>query len=240
MSVLNRGLPPLIKARLPKAALPASSLAADEAAAQAVTRRIGVDPARTESYRAGYARLMKLSYLLTFVIFGLIGLLVFAFVNHTPEDSYFAETSEGARMQILGLERPYITQQALFDWAADASSQVMTFGFNDYDQKLSAAKGRFTSDGWVSFAQVLANSLLFKNVVGEKQLVTAVPAGTPLLMFEGLSMGKFNWIVEVPLMVTVRSGSLSRSFKQTVRLVILPVPTELNPMGIAIDRWISF
>ncbi len=225
---------------MPKPSLPAAPLAADAAAAEALSRRVGVDPARSESYRAGYARLMKLAYLLTFVIFGLIGLLVFAFITHVPEDSYFAQTSEGARMQMLGLERPYITQQALFDWAADAASQVMTFGFNDYDQKLTNAQTRFTADGWVSFAQVLSNSLFFKNVVSEKQLVTAVPAGTPLLMFEGLSAGRFNWIVEIPLMVTVRSGSLSRSIKQTVRLVILPVPTEVNPMGIAIDRWISF
>ncbi len=237
MSVLNRGLQPLTKL---KPSLPATPLAADAAAAEAVTRRIGVDPARSESYRAGYARLMTLCYLLTFVIFGLIGLLVFLFITHVPQDSYFAETSEGARMQMVGLERPYITQQTLFDWAADAASQVMTFGFNDYDQKLSASQSRFTEEGWVSFAQVMGNSLFFKNVINEKQLVTAVPAGTPILMFEGLTMGKFNWVVEIPLMVTVRSGSVSRSIKQTVRMIIMPVPTELNPMGIAIDRWISF
>lgn len=240
MSALNRGLQPLTKLGLSKPSLPSSPLAADAAAAEAVTRRIGVDPARSESYRVGYARLMTLSYLLTFVIFGLIGLLVFAFVTHVPQDSYYAETSEGARMQMVGLERPYITQQALFDWAADAASQIMTFGFNDYDQKLSAAQGRFTDEGWTSFAQVMGNSLFFKNVVSEKQLVTAVPAGMPILMFEGLTMGRFNWIVEIPLMITVRSGSVNRSIKQTVRLIILPVPTEVNPMGIAIDRWISF
>lgn len=234
---LNHGSQPLTKARTPK---PAPPLAAEAAAADAVTRRIGVDPTRSESYRAGYARLMRLTYLLTFVIFGLIGVLVFAFSTYVPEDSYFAETSEGARMQVVGLQRPYVTQQALFDWASDAASQVMTFGFNDYDQKLSAAQALFTQDGWTSFAQVMSNSLFFKNVISEKQLVTAVPAGAPLLIFEGLNVGEFSWIVEIPLMTTVRSGSVSRSIKQTVRLIIMPVPTQVNPMGIAIDRWISF
>ena len=223
--------PPASSQRLSRAA---------DVAADAVSRHIGVDGARTESYRQGYGRLMKLVYLLTFAILALIAALVFAFVTYVPEDRYFAETSEGARMQMVGLARPVVTQQALFDWSADAASQVLTFGFNDYDQKLSQAQQKFTQDGWVSFANVMANSSFFKNVVSEKQLVTSVPSGTPLLMFEGLSQGQFNWIVEVPLMVTVRSGSLNRSVAQTVRLIIVPVPTAMNPMGIAIDRWISF
>lgn len=240
---LNHGLQPLSKAKpaaAPQKTKPKMRLGADDAAADAVTRRIGVDPKRTESYRAGYARLMVLAYMLTFVIFGLIGLLVFVFITHVPEDSYFAETAEGARLQMVGLERPYVTQQALFDWAVNAATQVLTFGFNDYDDKLSAAQVHFTKDGWVSFAQVMANSTFFKNVVSERQLVTAVPAAAPTMMFEGIEDGKYSWVVEIPLMVTVRSGSLSRSLKQKVRMVIMPVPTDMNPMGIAIDRWISF
>lgn len=217
-----------------------ASLAAEAKAADALTRRIGVDPARTESYRAGYHRLMWLSYVMTFAIFGLIGAMVFLFVTHTPEDSYFAETAQGGRMQVVGIERPFITQQALLDWAADATTQIMTFGFNDYNDKLSASRNKFTEEGWASFANVLSNTSFFKNMVSEKQLITSVPREVPLLAFEGISAGRFNWVVEVPLLLTVRSGSISRSVNFTARLIIVRVPTEQNPMGIAIDRWISF
>lgn len=225
---------------MPHPALPAAPRAAEAAAAAAVTRGVGVDPARSESYRVGYGRLVTLMYLLTVVVFALIGLLVFVFLTHVPQDRYFAETAEGARLQMVGLERPYVTQKALFDWAVNAASQVLTFGFNDYDQKLNAAQSRFTEEGWVSFAQVMGKSVFFKNVVSERQLVTAVPAGTPIMLFEGIENGKFNWVVEIPLMVTVRSGSLSRSLRQTVRMIVVPVSTRVNPTGIAIDRWISF
>lgn len=183
---------------------------------------------------------MWLSYVMTFAIFGLIGVMVFLFVTHTPEDSYFAETAQGGRMQVAGIERPYVTQQALLDWAADATTQIMTFGFNDYDKRLTASRFRFTEEGWTSFAQVLSNTAFFKSMVSEKQLITAVPRDTPVLAFEGISAGRFNWIVEVPLLLTVRSGSVNRSLSFTARLVIVRVPTEENPMGIAIDRWISF
>ena len=221
-------------------AIAAQPLAVDAAAAEKLSRRVGVDPARTESYRSGYARLLRLCYLLSAVIFLLTAVLLYALFFHRPSDRYVAQTSQDSVSQLVGLERPYITQQALFDWAADAASQVLTFGFNDYDQRLTASRDRFTPEGWVSFAVEMNKSALFQTVVSAQQLMTAVPRGMPLLMFEGLSEGRYTWIVEIPMMVTVRSGSLSRSISQTVRLIIVPVPTADNPMGIAVDRWISF
>ncbi len=222
-----------------RALLPAAALG-DEAATESFARRMGVDTARTESYRTGYLRLIKLCYALTAVIFLLTAALFYTLFAYLPEDGYFAQTSEGATSGLIGLERPPIPQQTLFNWAADSAAQIMTFGFNDYDEKLSSARERFTPEGWLSFAQVMNESRFFQNVRDQQQLLTAVPQGMTTLIFEGLMNGRYTWIVELPLMVTVRSGSLSRSLNQKVRLTIIPVETSENPMGIAIDRWISF
>lgn len=223
-----------------KAALSAKSAAAEAAAAGAVQRRIGVDPARTESYRNGYRRLIWLTYILTAGIILLIGALIFTIVNGWPQDRYFAQTSEGAVMQMAGLARPNISQQAMFDWAAESASQIMTFGFNDYNQKLTAARTRFTEDGWESFGPKMSKSAFFRTMIEEQQIATAVPMAPPVLFSEGMMMGRYSWVIEVPMMLTVRSGSVSRSITQQVRMVVIEVPTDINPMGIAIDRWISF
>ncbi len=232
----------MTKQALPRSVRPAAVKAAraEAAAADAVIRHIGVDLGRADAYRIGYARLMRLCYLMSFAVIGSVGVLAFMVVSHVPQDRYFAETAEGAMMEVVSLDRPYVTQQALFDWSADAAAQVMTFGFNDYNDKLSAAQNKFTEKGWASFAQEMSGSAFFKNVVNQRQLITSVPAESPLILFEGYSAGKFSWVVEVTLMTTVRSGSLSNSLRQRVRLTIVPVPTAVNPMGIAIDQWVSF
>lgn len=218
----------------------AKSAAADAAAAVAVARRIGVDPRRTESYRNGYRRLIWASYLLGALILVLIGALIFTIVTKWPQDRYFAQTSEGATMQLVGLARPNIGQQAMFDWAAESASQILTFGFNDYNSKLTAARSRFTEDGWVSFGPKMSASAFFKTMISEQQIITAVPMAPPVLFSEGMMLGRYSWVIQVPMMLTVRSGSVSRSLTQTVRMIVIEVPTQVNPMGIAIDRWISF
>lgn len=206
----------------------------------AVDRPIGTDMARMRAYRTGYQRLRRIVRIEMAVTGLLLLALLVTFWTLRAEDRFHALTSEGTVIALDGMTRPPVNQQVLFDWAANAASQIMTFGFNDYDAKLSAARDRFTDDGWLSFAQVLSQSVFFRNIVAEQQISTAVPQAPPTMFFEGVDVGQYVWIIEVPLMVTVRSGSRSRSFSQTVRLVITPVSTHINPMGIAIDRWISF
>lgn len=195
---------------------------------------------KTESYKAGYQRLRALVWMMMLAIVLLAGVLIFTLVNFVPADRHYAMTAEGARADLVALDMPNISQQTLFDWSAEAATQIMTFGFNDYENRLSATRNRFTDKGWSSFREVMTKSLFLQTVIEEQQIVTSVPRQPPSLFFEGITEGVENWIVEIPLLVTVRSGSLNRTLNLTVRLVVIRVPTEQNPAGMAIDRWISF
>lgn len=207
---------------------------------EAITRRVGVDVAETQSYRVGFVRMTYVVNVLGVVIFFFLALFLFILYTQVPQDRYIAETADGQQMQMIGLEQPNINTQTLLDWGSEAATQIMTFGFNDYDNKLSQARTRFTMDGWLSFAPKMANSEFFKKMVSEQQLVTAVPRSSATLFSEGVDKGRYFWIVEVPLLVSVRSGGQSRPINITVRMVVVRVPTAENPAGIGIDRWISF
>lgn len=195
---------------------------------------------KTESYRLGYQRMRVLVWMMTLSIVALVGVLVFVLSNFVPQDRHYALTPEGAQANLVALDMPNISQQTLFDWSAEAATQIMTFGFNDYERRLNNTRERFTDKGWQSFRDVMVNSLFFKTVIEEQQIVTSVPRQPPTMFFEGLTAGVYNWIVEIPLLVTVRSGSINRTLNLTVRLVVIRVPTAENPTGMAIDRWISF
>ena len=196
--------------------------------------------AKTESYKLGYQRMRALVWMMTLSIVALVGLLIFVLTNFVPQDLHYALTSEGAQARLVALAMPDISQQTLFDWSAEAATQIMTFGFNDYETRLTNTRARFTTKGWESFREVMLNSLFFKTVLEQQQIVTSVPRQPPTMFFEGLTGSVYNWIVEIPLLVTVRSGSLNRTLNLTVRLVVIRVPTAENPTGMAIDRWISF
>lgn len=196
--------------------------------------------AKTESYKLGYQRMRALVWMMAISIVVLTGVFLFVLTNHVPQDRHYAMTAEGQQASLVALDMPNISQQTLFDWSAEAATQIMTFGFNDYETRLTNTRSRFTTKGWESFRSVMINSLFFKTVLEQQQIVTSVPRQSPTMFFEGLTGSVYNWIVEVPLLVTVRSGSLNRTLDLTVRLVVIRVPTAENPTGIAIDRWISF
>ena len=190
-----------------------------------------------DAYRTGFVWMTHVVNLLGIGVFFFLALLLYVVTTHTPPDRYYAELYDGKKQPMVGLDMPNINQQTLFDWASEAATQIMTFGFNDYERKLSATRLRFTQKGWESFRTAMIDTDFFKGVLESRQIVTSVVKGPPTLLSEGVEKGQYYWMVELPLMLTVRSGSASRSTSQTAFLRIVPVPTAEIPNGIGIDLW---
>lgn len=194
---------------------------------------------RNVFYRDGYRTMLKI--LLAQSAGLVLMLLVFVIYAHNtrPVDRYFATTADGRIMQLVPLDRPNLTTAALLSWVAQASTEVMTFGFHDYQRRLQQSSRHFTRRGWESFTQALQRSRIIESVEQSQQVVTAAPRGAPVLVQEGVFNGKYRWVVQLPMLVTYRSGSKSRTDNLDVRLVIERVPSLENPNGVGIDQWIA-
>ncbi len=196
------------------------------------------------SYRDGFHNLIRLSIVLGLVMIAGAAVVLYYVSYVLPQDSYYAlsGTANGTEIKrpMIGLTSPNVNRDALLLWAGAAATEVMTFGFNDIDERMTRAQRLFTPEGWTSFSTALAKTTLIKGMLENQQLLTAIPASTPLIIMEGVYGGKYSWVVEMPIIVTLRAGDKKQTGGQRVRMIITKMPTSTNPMGIGINTWYSY
>jgi intracellular multiplication protein IcmL len=200
---------------------------------------LGTVIVRNEYYKDGYRALLKLALLEGVIILGLIFAMFFVVHTHQPENRYFATTEDGRLVPMIALNQPNLSTPALMSWVAQSATEVMTFGFNDYRRRLQEASRNFTRRGWESFTQALQRSRIIEMVEANQQVLSAAPRGAPVLQSEGLVNGRYQWNVQLPMVVTYQSGSLTRTDNLLVTVVVVRVPRLESPNGVGIEQWIA-
>ena len=191
------------------------------------------------AYREGFYNLVWVVKILAFIITVLTAVLFYYVSNVLPEDRYYALTGVDGevKMPMVAMPTPNVTNDALLAWAMQAATDVMTFGFHDMDERFAKSRQYFSDEGWLSFGVAFAKSAFYDNVVKSQQIVTAIPRGTPEILYSGLYKGQFQWILDVPMLMTIRAGGKQRVERTSVRMYIVRMPTQNNPMGIGINTW---
>ena len=200
---------------------------------------LGAVVLRNEFYRDGYRSLLRLAIMQSVVIIGLIGVMFFVVNIHQPENRFFATTEDGRLIPMVPMSQPNLSTPALMSWVAQSVVEVMTFGFSDYRRRLQESSRNFTKTGWESFTTALDRSRIIEMVEQNQQVVTAAPAGAPIIQSEGVVMGRYQWRIQVPITLTYQAGSRSRSTGMLVTLLVVRVPRLENPNGIGIEQWIA-
>lgn len=216
--------------------LPEGALPPDEAMA---LKGLGSVVIRNEFYRDGYRSLLKIAVIEAMIIIALIAVMFYVIHIHQPENRYFATTEDGRLVPMVGLNEPNLSTPALMSWTAQASTEVMTFGFNDYRRRLQEASRNFTKIGWASFTSALERSRIIEMVEANQQVVTAAPRSAPILISEGLQNGRYQWQVELPIVVTYQAGSQTRADNLLLTLLIVRVPKLESPNGVGIEQWVA-
>ncbi|MCB1651646.1 MAG: type IVB secretion system apparatus protein IcmL/DotI [Alphaproteobacteria bacterium] len=203
------------------------------------TRGLGKVLVRNEFYRDGYRNLLRLTFLQGLVILGLLGAMYYVIQTNKPQNQFFATTEDGRLVPMVALSDPNLSTPALMSWTAQAVTEVMTFGFNDYRRRLQEASRNFTRRGWESFTQALQRSRIIEMVEASQQVVTATPAGAPIVVSEGVIAGRYQWQIQMPLVLTYQSGARTRSDSLLVTLVVVRVDRLESPNGVGIEQWIA-
>lgn len=190
-------------------------------------------------YRDGYRNLMKIAILEGMALVALIIALAITISVSRPQDRFFATTADGRLIRMVPLNEPNMNDAALISWAARASSDIMTFGFHDYQKRLQESSSYFTRRGWQSFSAALDRSRIMEGVQQAQRVVTAAPKSAPIIVQQGLVDGIYRWVVNLPLIVTYQSGTATQSDTINVELVIVRVSTLDNPSGVGIQQWVA-
>ena len=200
---------------------------------------LGTVVVRNEFYRDGYRSLLRLALIQGGTILALLGAMYFVINVHQPENRYFATTEDGRLVPMVPLNEPNLSTPALMSWVAQAATEVMTFGFNDYRRRLQESSRNFTRRGWESFTGALQRSRVIEMVEANQQVVTAAPQGAPIVVSEGLVAGRYQWEIQLPMILTYQSGSRTRSDKLLITIIVVRVPRLESPNGVGIEQWIA-
>lgn len=188
-------------------------------------------------YRNGFFLMQKVVVLLTALVFLFVLLFAYYMNTHQRQDHFFAETVGGNKMQMVGLHYPNMGRTAMETWLLQAVTQIMTFGFNDIDERFALSRKNFTKAGWELFYQAMIDTKLAAKIIESQQILTTVPSEPPIIQKEGLIGDKYSWSYQVPLLLTVRSGGTQRSSTKRLYVVIEKIPTSENPAGVGIAEW---
>jgi len=194
---------------------------------------------RNDFYRDGYRSMLRLSIILGSIIVLLVGAMYFVIHIHQPEDRYFATTEDGRLVPLVPLNQPNLSTPALTSWAAQAATEVMTFGFNDYQRRLQEASRNFTRRGWDSFTKALQEADTVDAAIGNKQIITAAPRAAPVVIQEGVVGNRYEWLVQMPLLLTFESADKSKTDTYYVTLRIVRVSRLESANGVGIEQWVS-
>lgn len=204
-----------------------------------VSSGLGTVVIRNEFYRDGYRSLLKMTLIQSIIILGLVGAMYYIVKVNQPQHFYFATTEDGRLVPMVALAQPNLSTPALMSWVAQSTTEVMTFGFNDYRRRLQESSRNFTKRGWESFTQALQRSRIIEMVEVNQQLLTAAPKGAPILQSEGLVAGRYQWVVEIPLILTYRSGAKTSNTGLLVTVIVVRVPRLESANGVGIEQWIA-
>ncbi|HPQ51309.1 MAG TPA: type IVB secretion system apparatus protein IcmL/DotI [Alphaproteobacteria bacterium] len=216
-----------------------SSATSDMEAEAELLKSVGSVIVRNEFYRDGYRSILRIAIIEALIILALVAAMFFIIEVHQPENRYFATTEDGRLIPAMALSEPNLSVPALMSWSAQAATEVMTFGFNDYKRRLQEASRNFTRSGWASFTKALEKSRIIEMVEANRQVVSATPSSAPILVSEYVLNGTYQWEVDVPLVITYQSGSNVRSDRLLVKLIISRVPKLESPNGVAIEQWLA-
>lgn len=192
---------------------------------------------RNDFYRDNYRKVVAALLLSFFIVLTLAGAL-FYIVTHPPAPRYFATSNDGRLVPLIPFDRPNLTNSTVLEWANTAATAAYSYNFVNYRQALQQAADYFTPEGRQMFFNAVKSSNNLQAVIAKKLIVSAVATGVPVVLEQGVMLGRYTWKVQIPMLITFQSASQFSQQSVTVTMLIVRVSPLTSPRGIGIAQFI--
>lgn len=176
---------------------------------------------RNQFYKEKYRHLVKLCFLLIFIII-LETLFAIYLKNTHPRPVYFPTSPDGRLLTLKPLNQPSLTTDELSRWVMEAAIASYTFNFTNWRLSLQDARRYYTPNGYQNFLKALKESRNLEAVKSKKFIVSAIPLNLPTIK-EIPTETLFRWKVEVPMLLTYQNGNPTDTIKQEITMTMLIV-----------------
>lgn len=194
--------------------------------------------------REKHRRIMLTLLIELWIIIGLAAVIFYQTAYQTPRGYGAVYRDQNNQLQMFPLtplNSPVITRDSLLEWATLAATSAYTYDAARYQQQLNSVTNQyFTTDGGAAFLDTLQTSGVISNVVLKQLTVTAVLQNTPVILKQGMLLGRYSWKVQMPILVTYQGLSgAPTSERILVTLLIVSIPTWQSPTAIGIEQFWS-
>jgi hypothetical protein len=162
--------------------------------------------------------------------------LVLYQIMHKPLPSFVAVAPDGKEMSLIAHNEPNYLPETLTRWAKKAVVAAYTFDFANYDKQLDLARPFFTAPGWENYINSIRD--LIQSITANQLFVNGVVTGAPVISNQGDIGNGYRWVIQLPFLVTTQSAETTVQKKYMVTLTVVKIPTQINPVGIGIDRFV--
>ncbi|MDX1922101.1 MAG: DotI/IcmL family type IV secretion protein [Alphaproteobacteria bacterium] len=176
-----------------------------------------------------------------------IALLVFCtfMVYFMFADTYFYHFTVLDRERIperlatmKALDTPNLTRTGITNMAMNVATEVLTFGFNNADERLLKSRRLFTEEAWLRFAKAYLKEGRLDKIKLNQQVLTNVAVENAVIIEEGPNaIGEQQWVVQVPTITTYQAGKRIVPVRSVLQITFIKASTLEHPEGVAIDGW---
>lgn len=194
--------------------------------------------ARNALSREKYLFLVRVTMLISIVL--VISVLVNLYLGIRPvEYRYFVTDPSGGIREIQTLNRPIQSQELVLNWATRSITKAYSMNFANYSQQLKDIEPSFNAAGWRGFQEALKSTGYLDKMLANQYSTSAVPKSAPVVVAQGEYQGVWAWRLQLPILVSYKSASVSQTQEVTVDVVVVRRPETENPSGLAIAQIFS-
>jgi intracellular multiplication protein IcmL len=160
------------------------------------------------------------------------GLIYMSVVKQKPK--YYATTTAGDIVPLQTLSEPVISDNYLVQWSALTVRALFNLDFVHLQDNLENAKKYFTGNGWNAFIAALDKSGLSELIRDKKLMTSAVITQTPAILSKAVMAGRYSWVVQMPVLVTYTSASMTARKALIATIMVRRVPVLGASQGVLI------
>lgn len=192
--------------------------------------------ARHETYRNGFQRMTLATAAMAAATVVAVASSWWAF-SRVPEPRYFVAREDGGIIPLVAVDKPYLTDGAVTNYAVEAITRALTLNFVTWRQDLAEASEYFDRpDGWNNFLEAIEGSGVL-DFVRNRRLISSVVANGAVIISSGPNAnGVYTWVIQVPLTITYQSSSESNTENRLAEIEITRLPTWKTSRGVGITR----
>lgn len=189
---------------------------------------------RDDFYRDSFTKLVWIILAVALALVMMLSLSLYLYLSKPPPVT-FTVGEEWRIQEPVPLDQPYRTTADMLQWVSDALPNSFDYDFVNYNAQIQVAPRYFTAKGWKAFLNHLNNYVNYNNVQSKKMFVSGAPASAPFVLNQGLILGRYGWWVQMPVTISYRDSSGTKTLGLTMQVLVVRVPTLNNLAGIGID-----